>query len=375
MTNLKKNIRVLVQIRDLRVGNGIAASIMNYYAFTTQRGVNIDFLVTVDIDSEYRSIVLGQGSRIYVMPHKTSKPDQKNVSFICQILSNGYDVLHVNQSGFYALASLKEAEKLGIKVRIYHAHNPKEPTSVKVFLRNALYVNPGIKHANFLAACSQTAGASIYNNRCFQIIPNAINTQRYLYDQFARKRIRDELGITEKIVIGTVCRIEDQKNPFAIFNIFLEIKKIHLKAVLLWVGEGSRRKEIERKIKQNDISESVIMLGARNDVNKLYSAMDVFLLPSKYEGLGIVFIEAQASGLECYASDAVPKDVEITTAMHRKPLSEDPKKWAESIKCEEISTEERIIRGKIVSNSYFEINNSKHCLFDYYDKCLHCDSK
>ena len=211
---MRKKIRVLVQIRDLRVGNGIAACLMNYYKDTADNGYIIDFLVNHDIDSEFKERVLRAGGNIYVMPHNTSKPNFHNIRYIRRVISTGYDILHVNHSGFYALTALREAKRQKITVRIYHAHNPRERRSLKVILRDLLYVNPSVRIANYYAACSRATGESVFQGRPYTVIPNAINTRDFFYDSSSRREIRQTLNIGDAFtVIGTVCRIEDQKNP------------------------------------------------------------------------------------------------------------------------------------------------------------------
>lgn len=126
--------KVLIQIRDLRIGNGIAACIMNYFEYTIQNGISIDFLLNRDLDSPYKNIVLKNGSRLFVMPHDTSKPNKENVEYIKKIISGEYDVLHVNTSGYYALKALKIAKNNGIKTRIFTLTIPKNLFLLKLLL-------------------------------------------------------------------------------------------------------------------------------------------------------------------------------------------------------------------------------------------------
>lgn len=361
--------KVLIQIRDLRIGNGIAACIMNYFEYTIQNGISIDFLLNRDLDSPYKNIVLKNGSRLFVMPHDTSKPNKENVEYIKKIISGEYDVLHVNTSGYYALKALKIAKNNGIKTRIYHAHNPKEPFSLKVAVRNKIYVEPCMRYANRFAACSAEAGNSVFQGKRFTVIHNAMDIAEYQFDAKKREVLRNELHIDNKFVVGVVARFEDQKNPFFLIDIFTEFHRLRPDAVLIWIGEGSLKEKFQEKVAEKGLVESVKFLGTRNDVNKLYSAMDMFLLPSKFEGLGLVFIEAQISGVHCFGSDQVPREVEVTENMKRLPLSKNSVYWAEEmIKAGTAQIDRKNVRLKL-EKSDFEIRNNQDALYKIYQNC------
>lgn len=367
--NKDSRIKVLIQIRDLRIGNGIAACLMNYYEYTIQNGIVIDFLLNADIESPYRNRVLAGGSTLYVMPHNTSKPNRENDAYIRTVLAKGYDILHVNTSGYYALSSLKTAKKLGIKTRIYHAHNPKEPLSLKVAIRNKLYVEPSVKYANKYAACSKHAGNSVFDGKCFNVIRNAMETEKYRFDTEQRHILREELGIEDCFVVGVVGRLEEQKNPLYAIDVFAEFHTICPDTILIWAGDGALKERVIQRIKDQGIEDAVLLLGTRNDVDKLYSAMDMFLLPSKYEGLGLVFVEAQISGLKCFGSDRVPKDVELTNNMIRLPLDKGAKYWAEELRVGRETLSDREIGRLEIEKSEFEIRNSCYALKKMYQKC------
>lgn len=325
------NKRVLIQMRDLRIGNGIAACIMNYYEYTVQNGFEIDFLLNRNIDSPYVEVVRKNGSHIFVLPHDTGKPNKDNIEFIRKIVTDRYDIFHVNISGFNALEALKNAKKAGIVIRIYHAHNPKETSSIKARIRSALYETPCVWIANKYAACSSYAGNSLFGKKSYTILKNAVDISRFVYDENARNKLRTEMGIDNKFVVGVVGRLAEQKNPYFIIDVFKELKTILPEAVLIWAGDGELRKGIIKYVNARGLDSDVQLLGSRTDVNQLYSVMDAFLLPSKFEGFGIVFIEAQISGLECYGSDRVPSDVEISGRMHRLSLKISAKEWANEI--------------------------------------------
>lgn len=370
MNDTIKGKKILIYISDLKVGNGISTCIMNYYECLVKRGAIVHFLLNSGEASDFTRKVLDAGSKIFSFPINTSKPKKKNIDFIRLIMSTEYDIVHVNSSGFYALAILQIAKKNKIKVRIYHAHNPKERRSAKVILREMLYVNPSIRKANFYAACSRNAGDSVYNHQNYVVINNAMNIDKFKYVQSFREEIQDELGLKDKFVVGVVGRIEAQKNPYRIIDIFEEFHKLKSNAILIWAGDGTLKNSIVQYVKNKKIEDYVVFLGVRKDVNMLYSAMDIFLLPSIFEGLGLVFFEAQISGLLCFGSDKVPKDVEVTNNMNFYSLSWSNEQWATKILNEIENLPNR-------NNAYFEVENSKfditkmsNSLADYYVQCL-----
>lgn len=350
-------------MRDLRIGNGIAACIMNYYEYTVTHGYKIDFLLNRNIASPYVDLAKKHGSRFYILPHDTSKPDKENINYIEEVVKNDYDILHVNLSGLNALIALEAARRAEVKQRIYHAHNPKESSSMKAKMRSLIYEVPSVWFANQYAACSTLAGDSIFGSRHYTVIKNAMDTSKFAFDETARKHLRKELGLEDKFVVGVVGRIVEQKNPYFTVDVFGEIKKRQKNAYLIWVGEGSLKEAVKASVREKGIEDCVNFLGTREDVNKLYSAMDVFLLPSKFEGLGIVYIEAQISGLQCFGSDHIPSDVEVSKNIHRIKLSKSAAEWANEIVAVEKNGQER----HIIYNTGFEIDNVVDALCGLYE--------
>ncbi len=364
--------KVLIQMRDLRVGNGIATCIMNYYEQTLEKGFYIDFLLNRDIESPFKDRVINQGGNIFVLPKDSSKPNIANRKYISQVVSDRYDILHVNITGLNALISLLFAKKAGIPQRIYHAHNPKETSSLVARIRSEIYENPCVFLANQYAACSKYAGDSLFGSRNYTVLKNAMDVSRFYYDESAREKLRRELNVENNFVVGVVARFAEQKNPFFTVDIFSELKKKIDKATLIWAGDGPLKEAVNKYISEQGLSESIRLIGLRTDVNKLYSAMDMFLLPSKFEGFGNVFLEAQISGLQCFGSDRIPVDVEVSSQMFRVSLDKKAFEWADYIigKLEEKNRSEIIETGFDIANvsddlakmySLKEDNTCKNC--------------
>lgn len=349
-------------MRDLRIGNGIATCIMNYYEYTVNQGFSIDFLLIRNVGSPYVDLAKRYGSNIYVLPVETSKPNMSNMEYIKRIITKDYNILHVNVSGLNALMALAVAKNIGIETRIYHAHNPLETSSLKARLRSIIYEIPSVWLANKYAACSSYAGRSVFGKKDFYVLKNAMNTSKFRFDEIARMKLRKKLNLEHNFVVGVVGRIAEQKNPFFLVDVFSEIVKQKDKAALVWVGEGDMKDSVKSYVIKKGMKDKIHFLGKRTDVDKLYSAMDVFLLPSKFEGLGIVYIEAQISGLHCFASDMTPSDLEITERMHRISLRKPASQWADIMLSFPYNTENRVKPLK----TGFELSDMQDALIKLY---------
>ena len=363
--------KVLICISGLHVDNGIAKVIMNYYESLVENGYNIDFLEMVDgyTDENYAEMIRKNGGKIYVVPKHNRYSRKKVVSKYVSdlLLKKSYDIIHVNLVNLYAFLCIKIAKKSGIKHIIYHIHNPKHFN--KTILVNNILNNYCINNASKLVACTTDAGKSVFGRRNFEVINNTIDVKEYCFSHEMRKKYREDMKIDDKLVIGVVARKEKQKNPFFIIDIFKYISEQNKNCILLWIGKGSLDKKVENYAKKKHVYDKVKFLGFRKDVKNLYSCMDVFLLPSRFEGLGIVFIEAQAFGLPTYTSTNVPKDVNISDLIHFISLKEKTQKWGDAILNAKIEQKDRAEYNGVVCNTVFNKENNSS-LVKLYDKVL-----
>ena len=323
--------KVLIQVRDLRVGSGIATCIMNYYNNIIQSGFQVDFLMNRIIDSPYMDMIIEKGSNTYVLPVDTNKPNIKNFKYIKEVMENGYDILHVNISGLNACIALRCAKKCGVQSRIYHTHTIFEQYSVKSWLRSQLYVKTSVRYATYYAACSKHAARSLFGDNDFFLIPNVFDVDKFSFNAASRERLRKELSLDGKIVLGAVGRLAPSKNPLLTIKIFQELYSLDKSYAMVWAGDGELKEKVEKYIQANGLTNHIRLLGNRNDISDIYSAMDIFVLPTKFEGLGLVFLEAQASGLMCFASDQIPDDVLVTENIHTVSLESSISEWVKVI--------------------------------------------
>ncbi len=236
----------------------------------------------------------------------------------------------MDAANFYAL---KAARKAKIPVRISHSHNTQYLTRNRIKKTNLSIIKRLIpKYATHLFACSSLAGNWLYGKNPFTVIPNAIEFEKFCFNPQQREETRKALDISEgTFVIGHIGRFDYQKNHPFLIKIFKELALKKQDSKLLLIGDGSDLGNIQSQVKSLQIDQEVLFLGHRSDVPALLSAMDCFVLPSFFEGLGIVLLEAQANGLPCIVSDVIPKEVDIQGAVTFVDLAKSPQYWVKVI--------------------------------------------
>ncbi len=244
-----------------------------------------------------------------------------------------YHVVHLHSSSKNYLI-LKYAQMYNIPIRIAHSHNTGFQTHnpLKVLFGNLLKKRL-IKYSTDLLACSKIAGEWLFGSRLVNsgrviIIKNGVDLEKYKYNPQLRKNKRTELGVNDRIVIGNIGRFVEQKNHTFLLDIFAEIKKIEPKAILILAGVGELMDSMKDKAKVLGINKDVIFLGFRTDVNEILQAIDLFLMPSLYEGFPVTAIEAQASGLPCILSSSITKEAELLDNTIYIDLNQTAEFWA-----------------------------------------------
>ena len=299
-------IRV-AQIIGVACNGGVESVIMNYYRNIDKTKVQFDFLVESESKIINKEEIESMGGRVVIIPsYKKLFKYNKELKRIFK--ENNYDIVHSNMNTL-SMFPLRVAKKCGVKVRIAHSHST---SNKKEFLRNLLkniLRRFSKDYATHYFACGELAGRYQFGNKTYDqgkvtIIKNAIDVEKFAYNQEERNKIRKNLNLEDKFVIGHVGRFVKQKNHMFLIDVFNEVVKENKKAVLLLVGDGPLQKEIENKIAN-------LKLKDTNDTAPLYSAMDVFVFPSLYEGLGMVLVEAQIAKLKCVYSQNVPDEAVI----------------------------------------------------------------
>ncbi len=329
MAQASEPIRVLHVLQRMEAG-GTQAFLMNLYRNIDRSKVQFDFLVVYSEKQFYDDEIESLGGRIY----RSTFREDKNLPRFRRFLRGfffehpEYIVVHCHAYtiGYFVL---KEAERAGVAVRIAHSHN-NNMTGITVPIKNVMRALFSV-HANRFMACSDEAGRFLFGDRYFTVLKNAIDVDRFAYDEDVRRNVRNELGLEGRFVVGNVGRLHEQKNQSFLLEVFKEIRGIRSDAHLLLVGNGPLRNELMAKAEAFGVANSLTLLSNRSDMDRLYQAMDVFVLPSLFEGLGIVAIEAQSAGLPTVCSNGVAEDANVSPLFSRMALEDSPKAWAEAV--------------------------------------------
>lgn len=266
---------------------------------------------------------------------------------------NKFDVVYYNACDIVSVDLLKIAKKVGVPVRIIHSHN----TAIQFKKRWFHYITEKNNRkcigniATNLLACSEEAGKWMFNDNKFIVIKNGIDLQTYIFSKQFREECRKSIGVKKEYLVGCVGRLDPQKNPLMSVNIMDRIKGLNDNVKFVFIGDGELRKEVEKSIYEKKLQDKVSVLGARDDVNKWYSALDCLLMPSLFEGLPFTLVEAQASGLPCVVSDTVSSKADLTGLVQYIGLEEGLDIWTDKI-LEECQMVRRDMTQQLVRAGY-----------------------
>lgn len=315
MSSVENGTPVIVaQIMGKMIGGGVESVIMNYYRHLDRTKVQFDFICDADSTNIPREEIERLGGKVIICPPYQKLPQY--VKFLEKLFDEKkYKVVHANINTL-SVFPLYAAKRAGVPVRIAHSHNTSNPREiVRNLIKNCLRVFSKVYATDYFA-CSEKAGRYQFGKRAAEkglvrIIPNAIEIEKFRFDEVAREKLRQELGLRENdFVIGHVGRFVPQKNHTFLIDVFAKVKKTRPEAKLMLIGQGPLEEKIRGKVHRLGLEKDVLFLGQRNDVNKLYSAMDVFVLPSLYEGLPVVGVEASVNGLPCILSSTITDELE-----------------------------------------------------------------
>lgn len=364
-------------IKVLQVGftpnyGGVESCIMNYYRSINKEEVQFGFLNIYKDDIAYQDEIIKLGGQVHKIKNWNRHPFKMKKELIDIINNNNYNIVHFNMNGIANFLQFYCAEKSNAKW-IVHSHiagsvEQKFKRVLEFF--NRKYIK---KHTKILLACSEKACEYLFHcnskNSNAVIIRNAIDLSKFKYNEQIRNELRAKYGLEDDLVIGTVGRIEKVKNHLFLVDIFNELVKYNPKSKLVIVGEGSQRDLVEKKISEYNLEDKVLLLGSCRNVNELYQLMDIFVMPSLFEGLPVVGIEAQAEGLPAIFSENITKELSITTNNKFLSLNLSPKDWAE-----ECLKSSKIKRDKDISSelyeSGFDISNEANKLLNIYKELL-----
>lgn len=331
---MSKPLRVLQVFAQMNRG-GAETMIMNLYRNIDRSKVQFDFIVHTEEKCVFDDEILALGGSIYRVPRYTAK----NHFHYVQTWSNffrehkEYKIIHGHVRSTAAIY-LKIANNYGLHT-IAHSHSTSSGSGFPSIVKNILQF-PIRYTANYLFTCSMGAGEWLYGKKAcsddnFFILKNAIEVEKFIFNKETRSRIRKELGIEDKFVIGHIGRFSTPKNHTFLIDVFREVLNRNNNSVLILIGDGELKSVIEKKVLELGLSENVIFMGLRSDVPELLQVMDVFLFPSLYEGLPVTLVEAQATGLPSVISSNITDEIKVTNLVNKISLNESLDHWAEKV--------------------------------------------
>ena len=367
---MNEPIRILQVLGRLNRG-GAESMIMNLYRNVDRNKVQFDFVIHTDEDCDFTDEVLALGGRIYSAPRYNVKNHIVYKKWWQSFFKEHteYNVIHGHM---YSIASiyLSIAKKYGV-VTISHSHSSSAKTGISGKVKLLIQL-PLRNIPHWLFSCSDKAGKWLYGKNVkkrknYVLLKNAIDTDKYTYNREIANKVREEFNIQNRFVVGHVGRLFAPKNHMYLLEVFSEILREKPDAVLMLVGTGPMKGQIEDKIAKIGIKGSVIMTGVRSDVNELMQAMDAFVFPSFYEGLPVTVVEAQAAGLPCFVSDTVTDEVCITELVKMMSIKKEPIEWAREILVMSGEFQRENAKQKIVDAGY-DIKATASWLQNFYLK-------
>lgn len=358
-------IRVLHVVTYMGRG-GLETMLMNYYRHIDRSKVQFDFLVHREFEADYDEEIKSLGGRIYHVSRLVPWSRRYEAELRRFFRTHPeYKIVHVHQDCLSSVA-LQCAKDCGIPVRIAHSHNSNQDKNIK-YLFKRYYMRKIPETATELFACGKAAGDWMFGGKAYQLLPNAIAAEKYIYEEEKAKKIKKELDLEKNIVIGHIGRFNPQKNHKFLIDIFEKCFEKNQKVRLMLIGDGEGRKEIENKVKERGLQDNVIFMGVRKDVPELLQAMDVFVFPSLYEGLPVTMIEEQAAGVPAVISNRVSEECIITKDLVKvEGLEETPEQWADKIlKQAKINKSDR---NEEIKKAKYDVETTAKWLEEYYLK-------
>lgn len=332
---MKKPIRILHVLGTLNRG-GAETMIMNIYRSIDRTKIQFDFMIHTDKECDYNDEIIKLGGKIYNVPRYIGRNHFKYKKAWKSFFNihPEYKIVHGHMRST-AVIYLSIAKNHGL-ITIAHSHSTaSRGNKIEQLVKNIMQY-PIRFIADYLFACSNEAGRWLFGKKAitkdnYKVIKNAINIEKYIFNECKRNEMRSILGIEDKFVVGHVGSFTYPKNHKFLISVFYEIQKKYKDSILLLVGDGELRSHIQKHIDDLGINDKVKLIGVVGNVNDYMQAMDVFVFPSLWEGLPVTVVEAQAAGLQCFISDKITEEVCITPCIKSISLNESVKNWGYKI--------------------------------------------
>jgi glycosyltransferase involved in cell wall biosynthesis len=354
-------------------GGGVESVVMNYYKNIDREKIQFDFFCSKKSTHIPYDDIINMGGRVFLIP-SYSKVFEYQKTLIEIFKENNYTVVHSHISTM-SLFPLRAAKKAKVPVRIVHSHSTTNKKEKIKYLMKQILRKFSRAYSTDYMCCSELAGRWLFGNKLYDknkvyLVNNAIDLSKFRYDKKVREDIRRKFNISNNtLVIGHIGRFVETKNHDGLIDIFNEVNKIEKDSILVLAGQGPLMDNIRRKVKYLKLDKNIIFLGQVNNVNELYQAFDVFLLPSLSEGLPVVGVEAQSSGLLCIFSNDMTKETKILESTIFMSLKTSPKIWAKVL-LKLLNNHKRIDTTKEMTNGGFNIIQESKKMEEVYIELL-----
>lgn len=362
-------IRVL-HISGCGDAGGISSVIRNYYQFIDREKIHFDLALTVPEAGQNAHALETMGANVFFLPLKSENMEGFRRELTNLLTEGHYDAVHVHESETCYVA-IQLAKKLRIPCRIAHAHTTVPYEGLRSIVKRWSGCLLNYPCATHVIGCGQKAGERVFGKYNMKrpkalVLPNAVDTERFAFDSNVRQQTRCELGVDGRFVLGMVARLSYQKNvPFAV-ELMHKLKDRMPEAVLCIAGNGEDEPQIRQQIRSLHLENQVMLLGRRQDVERLYGAFDVFLMPSYSEGFPVAAVEALSSGLPVLISDRVTDEL-ISFSGARYLSIKEPETWIQALESWK-EDNNRALRQKEVRQRGLDIRENARILQKLYEQ-------
>lgn len=358
-------IRVL-QVVNAADRGGAETMAMNLYRNIDREKIQFDFTNHKGCEAAFDGEIRSLGGRVLYLPKFNGYNYFQYVGEWKRLFREHpeYNIIHIHNYNIAGIVS-KVAKKMGVKTIITHSHSTRLNMPWIKKQGFSLFYKSMLRNTTHRFSCGTNAGRFLFGNKSFTVVPNAIDTGQFHFNQEIRRKLRNSLGISEDVkVYGHVGTFRTPKNHTFLIDIFAELHKSDPKAKLVLVGNGELLDKIKAKVLSLELNDAVVFMGQQNNVNEWLSAFDMFLMPSLWEGLPVSVVEAQCAGLPCVISDVIDNDVDLTGCVKYMSLNVSAKKWADTINS--IVDTNRSEMGNLVFMSGYEIKTAAKWISDFY---------
>lgn len=318
-------MKVLVIVNNMGY-DGISTVVFNYVK-NIGREIDINVIVAGKCENILRKELQENNVRVYVLPNRKKNTLKYLYKLYKKCKTEKYNIVHINGNGSSMAIDLYVCKLANIPIRISHTHS----ASCNSVILNSLLRPLLFRVATNRFACSNKAGKWLYKNKSFDIIKNAIDLDKYRFDDNKRKHYRELLDVGDNYLIGHVGYFEEVKNHEFIIKIFEKLKQKNNAVKLILIGNGSLKNKIIKIVEQKKLINDVIFINATDKIADLYQAFDVLLFPSKNESFGMVAIEAQKAGIPVLASTEIPEEVNCCEYFRYESLNNSEDIWADDL--------------------------------------------